>query len=55
MLKYEPKLFLKKEVVAQIQCLKPVILATWKADIKRIMVLGQQGQKVHEIPISTNG
>jgi hypothetical protein len=30
--------------------LTPVILATWEAEIQRIMVLGQAGQIVSETP-----
>jgi hypothetical protein len=30
----------------------PEILATWEAEIRRIVVQGQPRQKVHEIPIS---
>jgi hypothetical protein len=30
----------------------PVILATWEAEIRRIMVPGQPRQIVHETPIS---
>jgi hypothetical protein len=33
---------------------RPVILATWEAQIGRIAFLGQPRQKVHMTPISTN-
>jgi hypothetical protein len=36
------------------QWLTPVILATREAEIRRIMVWGQPGQKVHKTPISIN-
>jgi hypothetical protein len=36
--------------------LKPVILATWEAEIKRVKVEGQSREKVREtLPISTKG
>jgi hypothetical protein len=31
-----------------------IILDTWEAEIRRIVVSGQARQKVHETPISTN-
>jgi hypothetical protein len=31
---------------------KPVLLATWETEIRRIEVLGQPGQMVSETPIS---
>jgi hypothetical protein len=30
--------------------LKPLILATWEAEIRRISVQGHHGQKVHKTP-----
>jgi hypothetical protein len=35
--------------------LKPVILATWEAEIRKIVVQGLPGQKVWETPISVIG
>jgi hypothetical protein len=32
----------------------PVILTTWEMEIRRMVVQGQTGQKISEIPISTN-
>jgi hypothetical protein len=29
----------------------PIILATWDAEIRRVVVQGQPGQILHEIPI----
>jgi hypothetical protein len=36
--------------MAKYQLHTPVILATWKAEIRRITVPGQSGQTVHETP-----
>jgi hypothetical protein len=36
------------------QWLKPVILATWEAAVRQIMVVGQLKQIVHQTPISKN-
>jgi hypothetical protein len=35
----------KYNISARYQCLKLVILATWEAEIGRIMFLGQPGRK----------
>jgi hypothetical protein len=37
---------------AEYKWLTPVILATWEAEIRRMVVQGQSGQIVHETPIS---
>jgi hypothetical protein len=39
-----------KQNVGQVQCLQPIILATWEAEIGRIIVGGQPRQKVNETP-----
>jgi hypothetical protein len=42
----------KKNSIYRHLVLIPVILATWEAEIRRVMIQGQLGQIVHEIPIS---
>jgi hypothetical protein len=42
----------KKPVWGRRQWLTPVILPTWEAEIRRIMVWGQPRQIVHETPSS---
>jgi hypothetical protein len=45
----------KRKKLRWIQWFTPVILATWEAELRRITVWGQCGQKVHETFISTIG
>jgi hypothetical protein len=45
-------LIIKKVGLAQ--WLKPVILTKWEVEIRKIVVQGELGQKVSEIPTSTN-
>jgi hypothetical protein len=40
----------KEKKWGQVQCLKPLILATCEVEIKKIAVWGQSWQKLHEIP-----
>jgi hypothetical protein len=49
------KRFSKIWLYVSVWWLKPVILATWEAEIRRIMAWGQAGQKVLKTPISSNG
>jgi hypothetical protein len=42
--------YLKSKGTSQLWRLKSVILATWEVEIRRIMVQGQAGEKVLEIP-----
>jgi hypothetical protein len=48
----KPRLILKNEKGCQYWWLTPVILATWEAEIGRIVVQGQPGQIVRQNPIS---
>jgi hypothetical protein len=41
---------LSKLIMARCPWFMPIILATWEAEIQRIVVLAQPGQIVHETP-----
>jgi hypothetical protein len=47
--------YVRNNSVSQAQWLKPIILATCKVEMERIMIQGQPRQKVYETPISING